>query len=319
MTRLPRWLIIVIATLLLLQPVATGLIGFYRYSNEFFALSAFVLFLVAGLTSILYPGGIRIPFGLAIFNLSMAIAVPLLINNSLDVSARGSHATWYVSGIATLMAVTAIRQHKIIAWIGAIILTTEVIVWGGIDSIFVSGLAGAIALVAAAHAISVGLERSANQAESYLQLAKETEAGSARASAIRTERSARLKSTLEQALPILEEISDGQITESLRQEAKLLEAELRDEIRGRLLVSPRLKSAARQARSRGIDLAILDEGGLEDAPAKERDQIRDRIATELEKVIEGRVTIRAPKSSQYKVTFVASRAGTSKPDIFLKI
>lgn len=319
MIRLPRWLIVLIATLLLLQPVATGLIGFSRYSNEIFALIAFVLFILAGLTSIFYPGGIRMPFGLALFNLLMAVVVPQLINSSIDISARGSHATWYVSGVATLMAVSAIRQHKIIAWIGVIVLTSQVVWWGGLDSVFVSGLAGALALVAAAHTISVGLERSANQAESYLQLAQETEAGSARASAIRTERSTRLKSTLEQALPVLEKISSGEITESLRQEAKLLEAELRDEIRGRLLISPRLKSAAKLARSKGIDLAILDEGGLEDTPAKELDQIRDRIATELEKVTEGRVTIRAPKSSQYKVTFVASRAGTSKPDVFLKI
>jgi len=319
MIRLPRWFILLIATLLLLNPAATGLIGFSRYENETFALTALVIYIIAGLISILYYKSLRMPGWLAFVNLAVAIVVPQLINASLDISARGSHATWYVSGVATLMAINAIRQQKIIAWLGTTTLTIQVIWWGGLESIFVSGLGGAIALVAASHAISVGIEKSAKQAASYLELAKETEASSARESAIRLERSGRLKSTLQGALPILEKIASGEITEADRQEATLLEAELRDEIRGRTLISQSLKAAARQARARGVELAILDEGGLEGTPEKERDQIRDRLASELQKITEGRVTIRAPKAEKFRVTFVASRPGTAKPDVFLKI
>jgi hypothetical protein len=317
--RLPRWFIVFISVLLVINPAATGILTFYRYNNQVFALAALILYLLAGIVSVLYSRQLKMPVMLALVNLAMAVVVPQLINQSLDLSARGSHATWYVTGIATLMAINAVRQHKVIAWLGSALLTAQVLLWGGFEFMFNSGLAGALALVAAAHAISIGLERSSREAANYLEIAKATEVSSAADSAIRSERSERLTKTLRGALPMLQKIASGQISDSDRHQARLLEAELRDEIRGRLLLNPKLKASVRQARERGVEVVLLDEGGLDQLSEPNRESIRSRLADELDLIKQGRVTIRSPHRDKARATFVASRAGTAAPDVFLRL
>jgi hypothetical protein len=259
------------------------------------------------------------PLPLAVVTLATAIAIPQLVNSQLDASAFGTTATWYVSGVATLMAISAARQQRLFAWLGSVVLAIEVFIRGGTEALFNSGLGGAFALVAAAHAISVGLETSAKQTASYLEAAKLTEAASASESAIRQERSERITSTLSGALPMLEKIASSELTEADKQEALLLEAQLRDEIRGRALVNPKLRASVWEARSRGVEVVLLDEGGLENISEPDRESLRSRLADELDKITSGRVTIRSPRLEKTRVTFVASRKGTARPDIFLRL
>lgn len=319
MIRLPRWFIVIIAILFVLSPVATGAIGLLRSGVEPTNLIALVAYVVVGLTSVLYYRELRMPLPIALVGLAMAIVVPQLVNFQLDESAFGTPATWYVSAVSTLMAISAVRQHKVIAWLGSGILTIEVLTWGGAEALFNSGLGGAIALVAAAHAISVGLEVSAKETALYLETAKATEAATAADSAIRAERSNRITTTLQGALPMLEKISNGSLSDSDRQEAIILEAQLRDEIRGRTLINPKLKSSVRAARARGVEVVLLDEGGLEQVLESERESLRNRLADELDLIQSGRVTIRSPQLEKTRVTFVASRKGTAKPDVFLRL
>lgn len=320
MVRVPRWLVSLITILLLLSPPVSALIGFYQFKENFLlAAIALGLYAVVGLTSILYYRQLRMPILLVIANLLLAALLPALVNLSLDESARGTQATWYVSGVATLMAIVAVRQHKVIAWLGSGVLFLHVISWGGIDYLFQSGLAGALGLVVAAHALSVGLEKSASEQESYLEIAKVTEAETAVDTAIRNERSRRLTKTLQGTMPMLEKISNGQLTDSERLEARLLEAELRDEIRGRQIINDEVRLAVKKARGRGVEVVLLDEGGLDSSSQIERDQLRNRIASELDQIQSGRVTIRAPHQDKAKITFVASRPGTAKPDVWLRL
>lgn len=319
MIRLPRWFIVVIAILFVLSPAATGAIGLLLVGFELTNVIALVLYVFVGLTFVLYYRELKMPLPLALTGLAMAIIVPLLVNTELDASSFGTPATWYVSAVSTLMAISAVRQHKVIAWIGSAILTVEVFTWGGGDALFNSGLGGAIALVAAAHAISVGLEVSAKQTSTYLETAKATEAASAADSAIRAERSNRITKTLQGALPLLEKIASGNLDDEDRQEAVILEAQLRDEIRGRALINPKLKASVRAARTRGVEVVLLDEGGLEQLSEADRETLRNRLADELDLIKSGRVTIRSPRLEKTRVTFVASRKGTAKPDVFLKL
>jgi hypothetical protein len=319
MIRLPRWFILLVAILFVLSPVVTGTIGSIRRGFEITTAIALVLYFLAGLASVLYSRQLRMPLPLVITSLITTIAVAQLVNLELDSSAFGTPSTWYVSGVATLMAISAVRQHKTIAWLGTIALTGQVLYWGGTDAIFNTGLGGAVALVATAHAISIGLGNSAKQTASYLEAAKLTESSSAAESVAREERSERITKTLRGALPMLEKIAEGELSEADRQEAIILEAELRDEIRGRMLINPKLKSSVRAARSRGVEVVLLDEGGLETVPETERERFRNRLADELDLIGSGRVTIRSLQSDKSRVTFVASRKGTAKPDVFLRL
>lgn len=319
MIRLPRWFILIITTLFVLSPAVIATTELYRTGYTLASTVAVIVYLSVGLTAVFYPGKLRIPVALAVVITTTSLIIPLMVNLNLQPTALGTPATWYVTAVATMLAIAAVRQRRLWAWIGVAILTVELLSWGGVEALFVSGLGGAIGLVAAAHAISVGLELAAKQTAEFLERAKTTQAASAADSAIRQERSRRITATLEGALPMLEKIATGAFSDQDRLEAAILEAELRDEIRGRMLINPKLKSSVRAARARGVEVVVLDERGLTSVSEPERDALRNRLADELDKINSGRVTIRSPQLSGARATFVASRKGTAKPDVFLKL
>jgi hypothetical protein len=319
MIRLPLWFLRLIATLFVLSPAVIGTLELYRVGYTVSSTAAVLLYLFFGVSSVFYYRELKMPVALAIALTATSLIIPLLVNLNLDPSALGTPATWYVTAVATILAIAAVRQQRLWAWIGVAVLTLELLSWGGVQALFVSGLGGAIGLVAAAHAISVGLERSDRQRVEFLEKAKATQAASAADSAVRQERSQRLAATLEGVLPMLEKIASGNFSSDDQREATILEAELRDEIRGRMLINAKLKTAVRQARSRGVEVVVLDEGGLVATSEQERDSLRDRLAQELDQVNSGRVTIRSPQLSGVRATFVASRKGTAQPDVFLKL
>lgn len=319
MTRLPIWFLRLVAALFVLSPAIIGGLELYRVGFNFVSAVALVVYLIVGLTAVFYYQELKMPLALAISVTATALIVPLLVNLNLDPSALGTPATWYVTAGATILAIAAVRQRRLWAWLGITVLTFELYSWGGVTALFVSGLGGAIALVAASHAISVGLESSERKRVEFLEKAKATQAASAADSAIRQERSKRIAATLEGALPMLEKIATGNFTSEDQREATILEAELRDEIRGRMLINSKLRTAVRAARSRGVEVVVLDEGGLVAISEPERNSLRDRLANELDKIKSGRVTIRSPQQTGVRATFVASQKGTAKPDVFLKL
>ena len=319
MLRLPLWSLQAIGALLILTPPVTALIGLEKYDDLGLALVAILIYTTAGLASVVNYRDRIMPAWLAWVNLSVVVVVPLLVRASIDTPMISSHDSWYVSGIGALLAVTAIRGRPAVSWIGGSIRSLSVLVWGGLGAMFNSGLGGAIALVVAANALAYALARVEYETNTYLDRSIEIEAASAIESATRRERSRRLSETLQITYPILRKISAGQIDDDLRQEARLLEAELRDGIRGKDLISPDLKASIRAARLRNIDVTVLDEGGLESLDEQSRIEIRNRFAQELDQISTGRVIIRSPKGGSTRATFVASRPGTAKPDVFLKL
>ena len=319
MTRLPPWFLRLVTGLFVLSPAIIGALELYRVGFNFDSAVALVVYLIVGLTAVFYYQELKMPLALAISVTVTALIVPLLVNLNLDPSALGTPATWYVTSGATILAIAAVRQRRLWAWLGITVLTFELYSWGGVTALFVSGLGGAIALVAASHAISVGLESSERKRVEFLEKAKATQAASAADSAIRQERSKRIAATLEGALPMLEKIATGNFTSEDQREATILEAELRDEIRGRMLINSKLRTAVRAARSRGVEVVVLDEGGFVAISEPERNSLRDRLANELDQIKSGRVTIRSPKQTGVRATFVASQKGTTKPDVFLKL
>ena len=319
MFRLPLWLVQVIGALLVLNPPVSALIGFNRYDNWVFASVAIFIYVVVALISVFYYINREMPALLAWVNLLVAVIVPQLIHEAIDVATVDSQTSWYVSGLGALLAVTAIRGQQAVSWIGAAVLSLEVLVWGGTETLFNSGLAGAMSLVVAANVLSYAFTRIESETKAYLDKAIEIEAAAAVESSTRLERSRRLTETLRVSYPLLQKIAAGELDEESRQEAKLLEAQLRDGIRGRELIDSKLQEAIRSARLRGVEVVVLDEGGMESLAENSKVTIRQRLATELDQISSGRVTIRAPRGGKTTATFVASRPGTAKPDVFLKL
>ena len=319
MFRLPLLLVQVVGALLVLNPPVTALIGFDRYDNWMFALGAILMYVFVAMFSVFYYRTREMPALLAWINLLVVVIVPQLIHEAIDVATVDSQTSWYVSGLGALLAVAAIRGQQVVSWIGAGVLSLEVLVWGGTDALFNSGLAGAMSLIVAANVLSYALTRIENETQTYLDKAIEIEAAAAIESSTRLERSRRLSETLRVSYPLLQKIAAGQLDEESKQEAKLLEAQLRDSIRGRELIDSKMQEAIRSARLRGIEVVVLDEGGLAALAENSKAELRQKLAAELDQISSGRVTIRAPRGGKINATFVASRPGTATPDVFLKL
>lgn len=123
-------------------------------------------------------------------------------------------------------------------------------------------------------------------------------------------------SVARRALPVLREIASGVIDEGIRTRARLLEAELRDEIRAACFTGTAVVGAARRARARGVDVVLLDDAGstaegMTEAPpteGSERSRLVEAVTQFLEGVDRGRVVVRVPPRSR-GLLVVATRDG----------
>lgn len=320
MIRIPRWLVAILGLLFGLLHAGLGFASLDGYKDPILATTAIVIYIVAIIASMIFYRGPNLPVLQAILNLVVAALVPLMTNANLNPRTADMYSTWYVIGIATLMATTAVRQQKFIAWVGTAILVIQVISWAGLIAGIQAGLIGALMLVFSGHTISVGLRNAYRDTMAFTKLALDAQTEKVVNVAASEERRARLDSALRGALPMLNEIKNnhGKLNEDQKQEARLLEASLRDEIRGRGLMTKEIRDAVKSARLRGIEVVLLDEGGLDQISVGHRGEILSQVATAISKVKEGRITLRAPTDEAWRVTLVATRPGIAKPDLWLK-
>jgi hypothetical protein len=314
-------ILLVSAMAFALYHAALGILWLPSYANLAAGILAIAIYLVTVALTVLVTKTMKLHTAQALFNFCAACLVPLLINFQISPELAGTYATWYVAAMATLMAATAIRQQRVISWLGITITVIQVVIWGGWSAVANTGVIGAFVLVFAGQAVAIGLAKADAETKSFVRQASEAARSMASASASSRERKARLDATLAGALPALQLINSrgGNLDEPARLEAKLLEAQLRDEIRGRGLMSDEIRSAVRAARIRGAEVVVLDEGGLEELTVEERNQILAKAAAAISNISSGRVTLRSPKGEAWKMTVVATRPGVATPDLWLKL
>lgn len=321
MTFIPRWLI---ATVSLAFGTYLGVLGLFWLPDypqpELAALSVAIYFAVFAATILGYRG-LRIPLLQGSANLLAAILVPYLINLQIDRSVAGTYATWYVGAFGCLAAATIVRQQQTMAWLVVGSALVQAIVWAGPNHFFDTGVVGSICLVLAGQAVSIGLRRAKAEADQFSEIATVSAISMASVSATRTARQERIDHTLRGALPMLELIikKAGRLTEREATEARFLEASLRDEIRGRNLLNDDLRAAIDAARRRGVEVIVLDEGGLDSTSDIERDELLTKVIDALAGVTTGRVTLRSPAGEAWRITMAAMRPGQPTPDVWLRI
>ncbi|MSZ20963.1 MAG: hypothetical protein F2608_03040 [Actinobacteria bacterium] len=258
---------------------------------------------------------------LAWVNIAVCALIPIAIQSQLDPSHLGDYATWYVLGVGTILATTAVRGRRAEAWIGLAILIIEIAIWGGVASLASTGLPGVLSLMVTGHAVSLGVSRAVKNAQELNRKAALTAIETASIEAAGQVRSNLLEKTLRTALPALNLIAalGGNLDADQKREALLMEAGLRDEIRGESLLNDEVRLAIKEARTRGVEVLVLDEGGLQDLPSQQVDDLLARVARSIKLVESGRLTIRSPKGEDWKITVVAVRPGAPAPDIWLKL
>jgi hypothetical protein len=298
-----------------------GFLNLASYEFQFPIWLALIFYLFALSTTVFYWTDLKVPSWIASMNLVVAVLLPLLVTAGLGSNPVTSYTTWYVAAIGTLLAITAVRGHNIVAWIGVGFLILEVLAWGGMQVLFNSGLLGAVLLVLGAQAASRALTQSEVLVEQFRERALATASATAATSAVRTERENRIKETLAGVLPQLQNIvaTHGKISDSEKQLAVLTEAALRDRIRGRNLDYEPLNQEVRLARTRGVEVQLLDDGGLEDLTQDELSELLDRVTAELKSVSAGRVVIRSVAGESWRLSMAAIRKGAEQPDLFLRL
>lgn len=321
MIRLPRFALVGFTLAFGLYHAVLGVLNLGVYDNSSLAMIAIGLYLVALLVSVLDRPGLELSRKYAHLNLLVAILVPILMASSIHFHPIEGYATWHVAGIATLMAVTAVRQHRAIAWLGVSFSVLEVLLWGGLGIFFTSGIIGALMLVTAAHASSNALRSSVNAANEYREMELSNTAASMAKTAARKERQERVALALKTSLPFLEAVvaKKGKLTASEKAQALVIEANLRDQIRGRMLLTERLEAEVLAARQRGVEVQLLDDGGLNSVEDDLRLELLERVTEELSKVQSGKVVIRAVPNEQWKITMAAIRKESDRPDLFIRL
>lgn len=321
MLRVPTWLLSFFGLIFGLFHAALGVIWIGSNEHPQIVVLALVAYLGVLIPTVTVGESRAMPKPLALTNLVVCAAIPLLINSQLDAGHLGDYATWYVLGVGTILAATAVRGRRRLAWIGLLILVAEIAAWGGFASLASTGLPGVLSLMVTGHAVSLGVERAVRAAKELNAKTIETVASAAAAEAASQVRSRLADQTLKTAVPALNLIAalGGKLNDAQRSEALLLEAALRDEIRGATLLNDPVRAAIKAARERGVEVLVLDEGGLDDLGVAERNEILNRTASSFATVNSGRLTIRSPKGEDWKITVVAVRPGATAPDIWLKL
>ena len=229
----------------------------------------------------LWPGKrMRMPDWLAAFDLAVAIVLPLLVTSQLDPDVDNRYATWYVAAVGTLMTIAAARRQLLVAWVGVIALAVQTVVWAGPLALATLGVIGSIVWVAIAHTLTSALTSAGRETRRYAQAEREAAAWQAAQDAHLFEGRMRLGQTERLAAPMLRRIADrdGRLTDTQRAECRTLEASIRDEIRGRMLLTDAVRTEVRRARERGIVVTLLDEGGIDDLDEATRDRVLSRLA-----------------------------------------
>lgn len=321
LTRAPRWAISLVASCFAIFHAVLGLTALNVNQDRTVALLCLAVYLIAVLSSINFYRGYFIPRWLAITNLVVSMVIPALLHPQLDAGQLSDSSTWYVMGIGTLLGVTALRKHRAIAWLGMVYLAIQVVAWSGIEAFFASGLIGAIMLVFVAHALSVGLDGVSRDIAKFNSERLASEIALASTSAARLERQQLIDAALRGALPKLEKIRDsnGNLSEAEIAEARFLEAALRDEIRGRQLLNDSVRYEVNLARRRGVEVILLDEGGLADLEPQKVEGLLGQVTKSMRSVAEGKITVRAPKGEDWHITVAAMRPGVNLPDVWLRL
>jgi hypothetical protein len=321
MLKVPTWLLSVVALLFGLFHAALGLLWIQSNERHDIVILAMIAYLGVLIPTISVGSTRAMPGWLAWLNLVVCAAIPIAINSQLDPENLSNYATWYVLGVGTILGATAVRGRRKIAWFGLLILIVEIAAWGGLESLAGTGLPGVLSLMVTGHAVSIGVEQAVKSARELNAKALATAAEAAAVEAAGEVRSRLAEQTLKTAMPALNLIAalGGKLNPTQKRQALLLEAALRDEIRGATLLNDNVRAAIKAARERGVEVLVLDEGGLVDLDDAARTDILNRAAASFATVNSGRLTIRAPKGEDWKITVAAIRAGEPAPDLWLKL
>jgi hypothetical protein len=181
----------------------------------------------------------------------------------LEPDAWHGWVTWYIGASSYLSFTLALRGRFWWGIAGQLALTAIAIHWAavttgdpvrGVDLVYAQ-----LILYGAGAFFALWLRRTADRIAAFQETRLRRESAEGFRSAADAERARELRVVRASAGDALARIAGGAVTDGERHDHLLLEAELRDRIRGRGLAVAPLSDAAREARRRGAVVALLDD------------------------------------------------------------
>jgi hypothetical protein len=317
MITVSRGVLVTLAAVFSAYHVVLGITSMGMYRHPAPVIVAIGLYVAATVLSLVMPSRISLPVWIAAFDLAVCLAMPVLVVGQLDVSRDNGYATWYVAAIGTLLTIVMVRRRNVFAWVGIAFLVAHTIVTSGLVALAEYGVIGSVVWVAAAAVVTRALGAMTRDAARFARAERQVVEWHAEQEAHVVERQRRLDETYRRAAPLLLRItaSGGVLTEEERAECLLLEAAMRDEIRGRALLDDYVREKVLSVRRRGASVVLLDDGGLDDLGEEDRDRIRARLAEALERSQADKFVVRTVESgSAVAVTVVGLRAAKPASD-----
>jgi hypothetical protein len=251
------------------------------------------------------------------------IVMELLVQSVLPVGKHPGYAAWQCGAIQMLMVTLAIRNQIGLAWLGiglfvALDFTASMIHRLSAVDALAMVVPPAMWMVVAT-AVSLVLLRCQGQIRAYETKARESSARLAREHARTVFQDEWALDLDRSARRLLEKIASGKISDTVRTDCLLLEAQLRDQIRGRALATPEVLQAARAARKRGVRVDIFDDRGT-DLPPVAFSEATAQLAGALTRAERGSVKGRAlPSESEVAVTILAFDEDAPGEEFYIEI
>ncbi|MFC7581956.1 sensor histidine kinase [Schaalia naturae] len=248
---------------------------------------------------------------------AVAAATPIMVFTQLPSGDWPAWAPWVgATGSVLLCGVLTLRQRMTAAWAAWALRLAGTAVWAHLTGIPV---APTVLSLSASHTFSLFLwgiatvwsARVSRLIADEQRRALELDATRDTQQEIREIMDRSLVHIDERARPVLcaiaAESGRGRLTETTHLRARLLESELRDEIRAPLFTGTAVAVEAAAARRRGVDVVLLDDSGASGLSSPARDRIVDRAAEQLKAATEGRVIVRVfPPGRPLLATIVAN-------------
>lgn len=312
MITVSRGVMVVLAALFSAYHVVLGITSMGLYAHPAPVIVALCFYAVATVLSLADVRRLLLATWIAAFDLAVSIAVPVLVASQLDTHEETGYATWYVAAIGTLLTIVVVRRGNIFAWFGIAFLVVHTIAFAGVIALGTYGVIGSVVWVVAAAVVTRALGAMTRDATRFARAERQVVEWHAEQEAHVIERQRRLDETYRRAAPLLISIAErgGMLTPDERAECLLLEASMRDDIRGRSLLDDAVRDRVMQARRRGATVVLLDDGGLDETHDDDLQRIHSSLAQALERSRADKLIVRTVESgSPVAVTVVGLRTG----------
>lgn len=247
--------------------------------------------------------------------LGVVVLSTALMNWQLVTSEWPGYSSWHFGANTFLLLAVALRGRALYAWAGMAAMTALTVAWtlstgqGIMPAVDLLERQAGTLLIGTLFA--VGFARTMRSVQQFTESQNRSAVRQQASAAALEVRDRRLSALEQRAVPVLHIIEGGATLDAAaRRELLIVEAMLRDSIRGGMLACEPLVSSAGQARRRGVEVLLVDDSGRASSHPDGHSAAATWAAEQLGTVTSGTFTARVvTHQNALVVTVVAEQLG----------